>query len=327
MEFFNKKEEVIDLKLTQYGRYLLSKGKLKPVFYSFFDDNVLYNSKKAGIEEVQNVSEDRIKNTPTIHHQVSYSSLEKNFANNYNKILSGQSSVGDEDMQRTPEKFYALPQPIGTSDYSSEYSPSWQVEFLNGQISGNIENLSLSEKTGGKNSQTIPQINSLIEIKLEDVSNLESSLDEFEAGFAGANFTVISEEEEQYVLLKVLENNGLFQKKNFDIELFEVEEEIEGGTVIETLREIKFPTSDNFLENYDQQQDPSDDVGMVDYFFDILVDDEINDEILCKHDPVKEKTGVFSESRTKICQDVINEQKKKVFDIYTDESDSPGEIC
>ena len=55
--------------------------------------------------------------------------------------------------------------------------------------------------------------------------------------------------------------------------------------------------------------------------------DEINDEILCMHDPVKEKTGVFSESRTKICQDVINEQKKKVFDIYTDESDSPGEIC
>ena len=57
------------------------------------------------------------------------------------------------------------------------------------------------------------------------------------------------------------------------------------------------------------------------------MDDEINDEILCKHDPVKEKTGVFSESRTKICQDVINEQKKKVFDIYTDESDTPGEIC
>ena len=110
MEFFDKKEEVIDLKLTQYGRYLLSKGKLKPVFYSFFDDNILYDSKKAGIEEFQNASEERIKNTPTMHHQVSYSSLEKNFANNYNKILSGQSSVGDEDMQRTPEKFYALPQ-------------------------------------------------------------------------------------------------------------------------------------------------------------------------------------------------------------------------
>ena len=80
MEFFDKKEEVIDLKLTQYGRYLLSKGKLNPAFYSFFDDNVLYNPDKADVEEAQNYSEDRIKNTPTMHHQVSYSSLEKNFA-------------------------------------------------------------------------------------------------------------------------------------------------------------------------------------------------------------------------------------------------------
>ena len=329
MEFFDKKEEVIDLKLTQYGRYMLSKGKLKPTFYSFFDDNVLYNPEKAGVEEVQNASEDRIKNTPTMHHQVSYSSLEKNFANNYNKILSGESEVGDQDMQRTPEKHYALPQPIGTSNVNSEYSPSWQIEFLNGEISGNIENLSLSEKTGGKNSQTIPQINSLVEIKINEVQNNGSALDEYEAGFLGANFVVASSEEEQYVLLKVLENNGLFQKKNFDIEIFEVEEEVQGSTTIETLREIKFSKPTDFLNNFDQQEqiDPSSDINMVDYFFDILVDDEIDDEIICTHDPVKEKTGVFSEPRTKICQDVINEQKKKVFDIYTDESDTPGEIC
>ncbi len=42
MEFFNKKEEVIDLKLTQFGRLLLSKGKFKPVYYSFFDTAVTH---------------------------------------------------------------------------------------------------------------------------------------------------------------------------------------------------------------------------------------------------------------------------------------------
>ena len=56
MEFFDKKEDVIDLQLTQFGRHMLSKGKFKPVFYSFFDDNILYNSSKADIEEVQNES-------------------------------------------------------------------------------------------------------------------------------------------------------------------------------------------------------------------------------------------------------------------------------
>ena len=40
MEFFDSKEEVIDLQLTQFGRHLLSKGKFKPVYYSFFDDDV-----------------------------------------------------------------------------------------------------------------------------------------------------------------------------------------------------------------------------------------------------------------------------------------------
>ena len=54
MEFFNKKEEVIDFKLTQYGRFLLSKGKLKPTYYSFFDDNILYDASKANILEEQN---------------------------------------------------------------------------------------------------------------------------------------------------------------------------------------------------------------------------------------------------------------------------------
>ena len=82
MEFFNKKEEVIDLKLTQFGRYLMSKGKFKPVFYSFHDDNILYNSEKAGLTETQNDSEDRIQTTPTMHHQVTLSSLEKEHNNN-----------------------------------------------------------------------------------------------------------------------------------------------------------------------------------------------------------------------------------------------------
>ena len=42
-KFLNKKEQVYDLKLTSYGKYLLSIGRFKPVYYAFFDDNVLYD--------------------------------------------------------------------------------------------------------------------------------------------------------------------------------------------------------------------------------------------------------------------------------------------
>ena len=40
MEFFDRKQEVIDIQLTPYGKYLLSKGKLRPKFYAFFDKDV-----------------------------------------------------------------------------------------------------------------------------------------------------------------------------------------------------------------------------------------------------------------------------------------------
>jgi len=48
-KFLNKKEQVIDFKLTNYGHYLLSVGELKPTYYAFYDDNVLYDGEHAGI--------------------------------------------------------------------------------------------------------------------------------------------------------------------------------------------------------------------------------------------------------------------------------------
>ena len=53
MEFFNRKEEVIDIQLTQYGKHLLSKGKFRPSLYAFFDDDVLYDIEYASGGENQ----------------------------------------------------------------------------------------------------------------------------------------------------------------------------------------------------------------------------------------------------------------------------------
>tara|TARA_B100000035_G_scaffold315188_1_gene334322 strand:+ start:1830 stop:2933 length:1104 start_codon:yes stop_codon:yes gene_type:complete len=67
MTFFNKKEEVIDIQLTSYGKYLLSKGKLKPAFYAFSDDEVVYDpsfnnsgSVEVGQETFRRIVEDGI---------------------------------------------------------------------------------------------------------------------------------------------------------------------------------------------------------------------------------------------------------------------------
>ena len=43
MSFFNKKEEVIDIELTQFGKAKLSRGIFRPTYYAFFDDDILYD--------------------------------------------------------------------------------------------------------------------------------------------------------------------------------------------------------------------------------------------------------------------------------------------
>ena len=62
MAFFNKKEDVIDIELTQYGKYLLSKGKLKPAFYAFSDDEIVYDPSynNSGSSEVKTETFERI---------------------------------------------------------------------------------------------------------------------------------------------------------------------------------------------------------------------------------------------------------------------------
>ena len=62
-KFINKKEQVYDLQLTSYAKYLLSIGRFKPSYYAFFDDNVLYDKKYAftGSNEAQNDVDTRIK--------------------------------------------------------------------------------------------------------------------------------------------------------------------------------------------------------------------------------------------------------------------------
>ena len=42
--FLDKKEQVIEFELTNHGKHLFSVGKLDPKFYSFYDDDILYDS-------------------------------------------------------------------------------------------------------------------------------------------------------------------------------------------------------------------------------------------------------------------------------------------
>ena len=153
MTFFNKKTDVVDIELTPYGRYLLSIGKLKPVFYEFADDDVLYDVAAAsGPTESQNQAHDRItKNTPKLKTLYLKTGVESDSPEGYNfqaniptlneereNILSNINvaiaNVREEEEAVTYNQkgVYAM----GRSSYSSDKIPNFQLTMLQGQISG-----------------------------------------------------------------------------------------------------------------------------------------------------------------------------------------------
>ena len=76
-KLLDKKERVYDLKLTNYGHYLLSVGKFKPAFYSFYDDNIIYDSSYSNLSESQNQTHVRIKQeTPYIESLVLFENID-----------------------------------------------------------------------------------------------------------------------------------------------------------------------------------------------------------------------------------------------------------
>ena len=124
MKFLNKQEQVIDLQLTQYGKYLLSTGKFKPVFYAFFDDGILYDPEYGyGIQKQKDI-QNRIKSeTPQLETQYNFRGVETEVKKN-NELIRSQEQWEKrffEDQSISPpdtttDKQYALQNIIGSSE-------------------------------------------------------------------------------------------------------------------------------------------------------------------------------------------------------------------
>ena len=147
MTFFNRKEEVLEIELTPYGRYLLSLGEMEPVYYCFFDDDVAYDSDCVGFSEDQNNTEGRIKEeTPRVHCQSVFTDVGLN--SDFVNVHDGKR------IQNYFEREYALSSKLGIADYYSNNAPSWDVDFLKGEITS-----SAMIYTGSGPNYNIPQIN------------------------------------------------------------------------------------------------------------------------------------------------------------------------
>jgi len=306
MGFFDTKEEVLDIQLTQYGKSLLSRGKFKPYCYAFFDDDILYDASYAGLSEVQNAIENRIKNTtPRSRTQHVFAGVGENISK-----LTPPEFGETTDLEGNPvEKFghdafvlqpqieneYALGMPLGQSTLGSEFAPAWEVNYYYGKVTGSLDYVSGSNLSHFR----IPQLSSTIryetfkvkigsegQLKEDHVpDNLKNLIleeeDPSELGIILETGELDSPKPGDYILqvkpdfllLEVLENNADFWKENYDIEVYKLKESInENNRKVQEQQQLYFfnpEVNDELTPNH------------VEYYFHLDVDENISSKYFC----------------------------------------------
>jgi hypothetical protein len=269
VEFFNDKEEVMDLQLTPYGVDLLRRGEFSPVFYACFDDDVLYDGTKAGLDgfgEVQNDIEDRIVNgTARMRVQRRFDSSE-----------SAVNSSQDNPYADTEVASHVLPLGRMGTFSANDQVPLWMARLLHGTMESVVSEVDAMPQLEVDMVQYLIQVH-----EKEEEGNESRVFDETKHEFSDGSFaTVVGD----YILFDVEEIAAEFGRDNFELELFEVEP---SGKLLPLyfFREPEIVKDNILLEKpieFDEgkkQSDPS----LVEYFFDVLVDYDVDDKILCEH--------------------------------------------
>ena len=151
MSFFNKKEDVLEIELTQFGKKLLSEGNFEPQYYAFYDDDIIYDNQYAGMTNEtgsnQNNIEPRIKDVPRTRTQHVYTGIETEVNKNNMLIRTGELVdegralfVGKQNpnskmFEIKSDRNFSSYNSIANSSLSSVNVPSWEVTMYKGEIS------------------------------------------------------------------------------------------------------------------------------------------------------------------------------------------------
>jgi hypothetical protein len=341
MKFFNKQEQVIDIQLTQYGKYLLSNGKFKPVYYAFFDDGILYDSEYGFGPQDQKDIQNRIKSdTPQLEGQYNFRGVESQVrkANTLIRSNAEWEKRYFEDLAIRPpdtitDNQYALQNIIGSSDLNSEYIPSWNIQFLIGQVSSSARTTSwVKEPTGSAlNTPQIRVENVVYKTAIKQLSDASQIAEDADSAIYGNEYIDVFSDDGG-ILLDISEANIDFEKEGYEIEVYEVDEEQvsngKGGIreVLTPLYFIKYPEQikDGILLDNVSPIDELDITGMseyeldpryVEYFLEIDVDNEIEKDIICER--TSDRTlGIYS-TRFLDCEDSDKQKEIDARNIYS----------
>jgi len=293
VDFFDKKEDVLDFQLTEYGKRLLQLGDLKPEYYAFFDEDILYDTEAAKFSELQNDSARRIKyETPALKVQSNTTGVETRVneflhevtggsnANIFTTPISENSVSFVNAFQSTPhfaQKFFLGADPIGNSDLKTDYAPAWHINCIANEITSTetYSTVNLTASNPGLANgmvRNIPQLDITVDYKtfLESAGAFSnsSSPDIIQLSHDYFEGDVELYVKEGYVALQILEKNTDFLKENFDIKVFEVQQGFEGESM---LTELQFLKENELLQGTTDTN--------VEHYMNILTDAEIPDSV------------------------------------------------
>jgi hypothetical protein len=290
-KFLNKKEQVLDIKLTSYGHYLLAVGAFVPKYYAFFDDNIVYDQRYAysASSENQNDVDRRItEETAYIESLVLFRDTEETLNQNdsdgvdwYNQgqILARKSEPAKDTFK------YEMAIGDAYLDGDTRQVPSWKVYTLQ-------SNISSSTTINPVTNERIPQINISASYTKRtkdnsfdyDPMNLRE-MDSKTLPFID-NRVVSLEAKDPVLYIEELNTQPLVQ--NYDIEVFQVLTSSISGSRQSLIRKFfrkEIPQIQNgFLVSEVPKERPADEftTGSVEYYFDVLTDTRIDQKIACK---------------------------------------------
>jgi hypothetical protein len=311
MSFLNSKEEVLDIQLTPYGKFLYSQGKLKPTYYAFFDDDIIYDNQYASVTESQNSIE------PRIQEETPYTMC---LANNFPAETNLRKSF-DVINPNIDNQLFTFTKILGTSDLDYNYGASWDIKLVKGTIT------SFNTSFTGSNQQriSIPQINtsvvyetSINKVNIDrtddrvPITPEELSAAELGSGMVDDTTTNIDSiikharennnyntfnisgrfedgtailVEEKSVIIDISEKNTQLINDMYEIEVFRYDKDSTGNDTLTKLffRHEKPSIVNNILLDDQEQNDIEITRDFVEYYFNVFVDNQIDNQIVCDY--------------------------------------------
>jgi len=307
--FFNRKEEVIQLELTPYGKHLV--GKFMPVYYSFYDDDILYDGEHGVGAEEQNNIVTRIKETPRLGVQAFFTSSIGN--------TNSTTNISAIEMAQLTEASTMFLKPLGSSSPWSDYAPAWHITTMQDSVG-----------FSGSSYQTnvaLPTLSASLDVRYlatEEEGNDPNSDED--------DYIVYDLIRNDRILIDMLELNTIFKSQgNYDIEVFHaplntqrrngelvlIEGDIErlsfineksatSDLLFQQMDPIVFNRALNGDEEYIEGQFPPLTREFVEFFLSVRVDSEI-DEIVAPAGDNLYTAGKIT-SPEDVCNPVIPEE-------------------